>query len=305
MADFFTKILYIPFYNLLIYLAWAFGGSVGWAIIILTVIVRIILLPSSIKAAKAATKMQALQPRMNEIKEKHKGDQKKQSEETMKMYKEEGTSPFGSCLPLLIQLPIIFVLYRVFMIGIDTSKYDLLYSFTPRPEVLDTIFLGFDLSVPDLWVLPILAGVLQFLVSWMTMPKVDPNAKKDAAGQMTRQMMYLFPIMTVFIARSLPAALAVYWIITTIFSVGQQWYVNKNIKKPIATKASKNKKQGTGVKQISNSKTQKKNNKSTNDNRPTTSKKKPDIASNIMKKRLNKTDKKKGVEVIIREKGKR
>ncbi len=289
MADFFTKILYIPIYNLLIYFAAVFGGSVGWAIIVLTFIIRTILLPSSIKAAKSATKMQMLQPKMNEIKEKHKDDQKKQSEETMKMYKEEGTSPFGSCLPLLIQLPIIFVLYRVFLHGIDTSSYNLLYPFTPRPEVLDTLFLGFDLSVPDLWVLPIIAGLLQLLVSWMSMPKVDPNAKKDAASNMTRQMMYLFPIMTIFIARSLPAALALYWIITTLFSVGQQWYVNKNIKKPAASSAKK---------QISSSKPAKKAEKTEKKK----TKKKSDVVTNMMKKRLNKSDKKKGVEVTIRKK---
>jgi len=293
MANFFTTILYIPIYNSLIFFASVFGGSVGWAIVVLTIIIRSILLPSSIKAAKSATKMQMLQPKMNEIKEKYKGDQKRQSEETMKMYKEEGTSPFGSCLPLLIQLPIIFVLYRVFMIGIDTSKYDLLYLFTPRPETLDTMFLGFNLAVPNLWVLPILAGALQFLVSWMSMPKVDPNAKKDAASNMTRQMMYLFPIMTVFIARSLPAALALYWIITTLFSVGQQWYVNKNIKN-VSKQEARSKKQ---------EKTKTKKNISTDDQQPTTSKKKkPDMVTNMMKKRLDKSDKKKGVEVTIRQK---
>ncbi len=296
MANFFTKILYIPFYNLLIFFASVFGGSIGWAIIVLTVIIRAILLPSSIKAAKSATKMQMLQPRMNEIKEKFKDDQKKQSEEMMKMYKEEGTSPFGSCLPLLIQLPIIWVLYRVFLIGFDTSKYDLLYAFTPRPELLQTNFLGFDLSVPNLWVLPILAGLLQLLVSWMSMPKVDPNAKKDAASNMTRQMMYLFPIMTIFIARSLPAALALYWIITTLFSVGQQWYVNKNIKKPASTK---NKTEEKKSKQIPSSKSQKKLPKG---QQSTAEKKKPDMVSKMMKKRLNKSDKKKGVEVTIRTK---
>jgi len=291
MKDFFTTILYIPIYNLLIFFASVFGGSIGWAIVVLTIIIRAILLPSSIKAAKSATKMQMLQPKMNEIKKKYKDDQKKQSEEMMKMYKEEGTSPFGSCLPLLIQLPIIFVLYRVFQHGIDTSSYNLLYSFTPRPEAIGTHFIGFDLSVPDLWILPITAGLLQLLVSWMSMPKVDPNAKKDAASNMTRQMMYLFPIMTVFIARSFPAAISFYWIITTLFSVGQQWYVNKNIKKPMT---SKDKSQSTGNKQISSSKSKKSNRKET--------KKKPDMVSNMMKKRLNKSDKKKGVEVTIRQK---
>lgn len=292
MKDLFTKILYIPFYNLLIFFAYISGGSIGWAIVAVTVIIRTLLLPSSIKAAKSATKMQALQPKMNELREKYKDDQKKQSEELMKLYKEEGASPFGSCLPLLIQLPIIWVLYRVILIGFDTSKYDMLYSFTPRPEVLHTTFFGFDLTSPDLWILPITAGALQLLVSWMSMPKSDPNAKQDAAQNMTRQMMYLFPLMTVFIARSLPAALAVYWIVTTLFSVGQQWYVNKNIKKPAALNDKGKKSEDQQISKLKpQNKTEKKDEK-----------KKSDIVAKVMKNRLDKADKKKGVEITVRKK---
>ena len=291
MKNILKAIFYIPFYNLLIFFAWLTGGSVGWSIILLTILIRIILLPSSIKAARVATKMQLLQPKMNEIKEKFKGDQKKQNEEMMKLYKEEGASPFGSCLPLLIQLPILLILYRVFSIGLNTSRYDMLYAFTPRPEALQPVFLGIDLAKPELWVLPIVAGLLQLVLSLMTMPKPVKNkdGKIDPTQAMTRQMTYLFPIMTVFIGRSIPAALTLYWVITTIFGIGQQWYVNKKLKPQISNL--KPNVENTIIeeepKQIE-----------AKDEKPA----KSDAMTRIMKKRLDKQDKKKGVEITIRQK---
>lgn len=296
-------IFYIPFYNLLIFFAWLTNGSVGWSIVLLTVLIRLILLPSSLKAAKSATKLQALQPKMNEIREKHKGDQKKQNEEMMRLYKEEGASPFGSCLPLLIQLPILLILYRVFTAGLDTSRYGLLYSFTPHPETLQPVFMGINLAKPELWILPILAGVLQLVLSIMTMPKATKNkdGKVDPTQAMTKQMTYLFPIMTVFIGRSIPAALTLYWVITTLFGIGQQWYVNKKLKshqsRPSRAEAEisnvKNEEKEPirgGTKQIEERETKKE--------KPARS----DLMTNIMKKRLNKQDRKKGVEITIRKK---
>ncbi|OQB05618.1 MAG: Membrane protein insertase MisCA precursor [bacterium ADurb.Bin212] len=299
----FKSILYIPFYNLLIFFAWLTGGSVGWAIILVTVVIRILLLPPSLKAAKATTKMQSLQPKMNALKEKYKGDNKKLNEETMRLYKEAGASPLGCCGPMLIQLVVIWILYRVFMIGFDTANYNLLYSFTPRPEALNNLFLGFDMSKPDLWILPILAGLTQFALSMMTLPKVDPKAKQDPAMAMNRQMAFLFPIMTIFIGRSLQSGLVLYWIITTIFSIGQQWYVNKNIKTKSQdgdsaddTKLS----DGTDKQEINESVEQ--TTQETASREGVEGSKKKDMISNIMSKRLDKSDRKKGVEVTIRTK---
>jgi len=316
----FKSILYVPFYNLLIFFAWLTGGSVGWAIILVTVVIRILLLPPSLKAAKATTKMQSLQPKMNELKEKYKGDNKKLNEETMRLYKEAGASPLGCCGPMLIQLVVIWILYRVFMIGFDTANYNLLYSFTPRPEALNNLFVGFDMSKPDLWVLPILAGVSQLFLSLMTMPKPDPKTKNDPAMAMNRQMTFLFPIMTIFIGRSLQSGLVVYWIITTIFSIGQQWYVNKNIKNKIENASNDNllnasapsgqseQTDNTVNKQDSGESDNLENQKSRNPkiaeskDIKNSKAKKTDLISNIMKKRLDRSDKKKGVEVTIRSK---
>jgi YidC/Oxa1 family membrane protein insertase len=300
MSTFFKQLLYIPFYNLLIFFAWLTGGSVGWAIILVTIVIRVLLLPPSLKAAKATTKMQALQPKMNELKEKYKNDSQKLNEETMRLYKEAGASPLGCCGPMLIQLVVIWILYRVFMIGFDTANYNLLYSFTPRPESLNNLFMGFDMSKPDLWILPILAGLTQFVLSMMTMPKVDPKAKQDPAMAMNRQMAYLFPIMTIFIGRSLQSGLIIYWIITTIFSIGQQWYVNKHIKNKIENTKDNLKEDAEYKKPESNVSGNQESVEPIDQDIKKTSK--TDMVSNIMKKRLDKSDRKKGVEVTIRSK---
>ena len=286
--------LYIPFYNLLIFFAWLTNGSVGWAIVLLTVLIRLILLAPSLKSARATTLMQKLQPQMNAVKEKYKGDQKKQNAEIVKLYKQSGTSPLGCCLPLAIQFLVIIILYRVFGIGFDTSHYSLLYSFTPRPDSLNTIFLGFNMAKPDPWILPIIAGVTQFVLSLMTMPKQDKSkpAQNDAASMMNKQMIYFFPVITVLIGRSLQSGLIIYWIITTVFSIGQQWYVNKKIKtqnlepKIIDPEDSQDNKDVPAIE--------------SGEVKPEDKKK--GYLAKVMRRRLDKSDKKKGIEVTIRSK---
>lgn len=292
MANILRQILYVPFYNLLIFFAFLTNGSIGWAIIIVTLIIRAALWWPSIKAQKATTKMQALQPQMNEIKEKHKGDTKKINEETMKLYKEAGANPLGCCGPMVIQLVVIFILYRVFFIGFDTANYNLLYSFTPRPEVLQNVFFGIDLSKPELWILPILAGVTQLVLSMMTIPKTDPTKKADPMMMMNKQMTFIFPIMTIFIARSLASGLALYWVVTTLFSIGQQYYINKVIKKDLPSNTSKK----TSSSPVLPEKEQPQVNEAAS---PA---KKKDMMTKVIEGRLNKQDKKKGVEVTIRQK---
>ena len=285
MTNFFRQALYIPFYNLLVFFAWLANGSIGWAIIIMTIVIRLLLLPPSLKAVKATTKLQSLQPKMNEIKEKYKDDAKKQNEETMRLYKEAGASPMGCCGPMIIQLVVMFILYRVFFIAFNTDNYNLLYSFTPRVQHLNLSFMGLDMSKPELWVLPILAGLLQLVLSLMTLPKSDPSKKNDPMVAMNKQMAFMFPIMTIFIGRSLPSGLALYWIITTIFSIGQQYYVNKVIRKDIIEVP-------TAEKDRADSALIPEETKST----------KSDMLTRVMNKRLDKKDKKAGVEITIRQK---
>ena len=145
-----SAVLYQPLLNALIFLVWLIPDhNVGWAIIILTVIIRIILLPSSMNATRQQKKMRDLQPEISELQSKYKDDKQKQSQELMKFYKEKKINPLGSCLPLLVQMPILIILYYVFRNGLDTSRFSLLYSFVPQPEYIKTVFLGIDLAKPE------------------------------------------------------------------------------------------------------------------------------------------------------------
>lgn len=304
MINILRTIIYYPLYNLLIFLAWLVPGhSLGWAIILMTLIIRVILLPPSIKAARAQVRLQMLQPEMNRIKKEIK-DQQAQGKALMALYKKEGVSPFGSCLPMLIQLPIIFILYRVFF---NINKFGLnlenLYSFTPHMDSVNSLFYGLDLAKPELWVLPILAGVSQFVLSKMMLPpvpKIQTGEKKnapdmsDTMAMANKQMVYIFPLITIFIARSLPAGIGIYWVITTLFGIAQQIYVNKTIKGNLEEK----KEAIDDVKEIEaeygmvDTVPEKKNNKSSQS----------DLMTKIMKKKLDKQEKKTGVEVTIRKK---
>lgn len=226
-----------PLYNLLIFFtAIAPGQSLGWGIILLTLLVRVVLYLPTRKSIIAQRKMQELQPEMERLKERYKDNQQAQAQATMALYKEHGVSPFGSCLPMLIQLPVLFILYYVFSISLDASRFDLLYAFTPRPETINTHFLWFDLAKVDPFILPFLAGGLQFIASKQLMPRsltkaTAGEAKQfDVMGSFSKQMLYIFPVMTIFIARSLPAALAIYWIVTTLFSIGQQFLLLRSVK---------------------------------------------------------------------------
>ena len=174
-----------------------------------------------------------LQPKVNKIKAEIK-DSVEQNKAIMELYKEEGHSPFGSCLPTLIQLPILIVLFSVFKSGLHTGGFVDLYSFTMHADVVNTMFFGMDITKPNPWVLPIIAGLLQMGLSMMTMPKqpkkVAGAAEPDPMAMMSKQMVYFAPLITVFFGRSMPAALVIYWIVTTLFSLGQQYYVNNKIK---------------------------------------------------------------------------
>lgn len=281
------SVLYQPLYNLLIFFAWLVPGhSIGWAIILLTLIIRLILLPTSLKAAHAQARISALQPKVNQIRKKYK-DQMEQSKALMALYKEEGVSQFGPCLPLLIQLPILIILYQVFRGGLNADSLKDIYVFMPHLETINTSFYGMDLAKPDLWVLPILAGVSQFILSKMTIPKVDPKAEaQDPAQMISKQMLYIFPVMNIFFARIVPSALSLYWVLTSVISIFQQWYVNENIKKNIPTQAA-----------IEEFVTEE-----IIEEKPTAPKKR-DFVARMMNKRLSKQEKKAGVSVTIRRKG--
>jgi len=146
MNTFFQTIFYQPILNLLVFLYNTFG-DLGLAIIFLTLIVKLILFPLSKKSIKSQKSLQELQPKIDELKKKHKDDKQAQSVALMALYKENKVNPFSSCLPLIIQLPFFFAIFRVFKDGFAQNHLDLLYPFVNNPEIINTVTLNFfDLS---------------------------------------------------------------------------------------------------------------------------------------------------------------
>ena len=232
----FNIILYRPLFNALVFLyEYLPGHDFGVAVIVLTIIIRVILYPLMVKSIKSQKVLSDLQPKIQEIQNKYKNEKEKQAKEMMVLYQKEKINPFGGCLPLLLQLPILIALFRVFQQGLQPESMVHLYSFMPDPGTINQTFLGIvDLAMPSLG-LAFLAGITQFFQSKM----IIPQQKKFSAGQtsktktpdfsqiMQKQMLYFFPIFTVFILWRLPAAIGIYWIITALFSIGQQYLIFK------------------------------------------------------------------------------
>lgn len=189
----------------------------------LTVIVRLLLLPSFHKSLKHQKIMADLQPKMNEIKVKYKNDKEAQGKALIELYQTHKINPLSPCLPLLIQLPILIAMYQVFIRSLRGSKLVGLYSFVKEPASINPVFLHFiDLSKPN-WIMAIIAGLLQYYATKITLPK---TVNQDQTQKiMSYQTLYFLPAMTVFIGLKLPAGLALYWIITTLFGIGQQYYI--------------------------------------------------------------------------------
>lgn len=229
MKAFLKAILYTPLFNLLVFFSWLVPGhSVGWAIILLTILVRIILWVPNNKALRSQLYMRSHQDELKKLSEKYDNPQER-AQAQMAYYKEHGINPMAGCLPMLIQLPILYVLYMVFMAGLHDIRPDLLYSFTPHLDTVNASFFGINLAGKDKFFLPVIAALLQFAQTRYNQKLMPISAGKgDPATMMTKQMMYLFPAMTYFIGSTLPAGLSLYWATTTLFQIGQQAYTTKN-----------------------------------------------------------------------------
>ncbi|MCC5909527.1 MAG: YidC/Oxa1 family membrane protein insertase [Clostridiaceae bacterium] len=187
-------------------------GNYGLSIIIFTIIVKLVMVPLTVKQTKSMKKMQDIQPKIKEVQEKYKNDKEQMNVKVMELYKEYNVSPFGGCLPLLIQFPIIIGLFTVLRNPID---YGL------AQEVVESSFLWIpSLSGEDTLILPLLAGLTTYLSS-ATM--ASPN-KKDPTQNM---MKYFFPVMIFVMGRGFPAGLTLYWVISNLFQVAQQVIINK------------------------------------------------------------------------------
>lgn len=228
MSELFHAILYQPLLNLLIFFYNVIPGhDFGVAIIVLTIIIRLILWPLAQKSIAAQKAMSSLQPKIAELKAKYKDNKQEIARATMELYKSEKVNPFSSCLPLLIQLPILIALYWVLMAVLKSEKFDLLYPFVANPGTIKTIAFGFLELAKANWGIAILAGAAQFWQAKMlpmTPPAVKGEGSKDEGmmAMMNKQMLYMMPIMTVVIGGTLPAGLTLYWLVTTVLTALQQ-----------------------------------------------------------------------------------
>jgi YidC/Oxa1 family membrane protein insertase len=234
IVTFFDAILYFPLFNALVLLYdYLPGHDFGIAIICLTLIIKLILYPLSVKALKSQRTLAKFQPKLQEIQKQYKDDKEKQAQATMELYRKEKINPFSGLLLALIQFPILIALYRVFWNGLKPQELAHLYSFVANPVQINAIFLGLmDLSKPNL-IFAVLAGVLQFFQTKMLIPARPKGEKKanDMAQIMQTQMLYLFPIITIIILFNLPSALGLYWTVSGIFSIIQQYLILKRLEK--------------------------------------------------------------------------
>lgn len=232
MVQLFETLLYQPIFNLFVGL-YDIVPDIGVIILIITLIIKLALHPLTHKSIKAQKEMQELQPKLEKIKKEHKGDQQKIAQETMALYKEHKINPLGSCLPMLIQLPVFIALYYVLQGLFDGFRVELLYTFVPNPESINPVSLGlFDLSERSV-VLAVLAAVTQYFSAKLMQAKRAPKAAGEAgkdesmASMMNKQMLYFMPVMTLFIGLSFPGGLTLYWFLSTLFMLLQQLWIFK------------------------------------------------------------------------------
>lgn len=239
LINIFDLVLYKPLFNFLVLLYnYIPGHDFGLAVIILTLIIRLVLYPSSLKSIRTQKALNEIQPKIQEIQKKHKDDKEKQVKETMALYKQAKINPVGGLLSAFIQLPLLIALYRVFWRGFQPEELTNLYGFIANNGPINTMFLGLiDLSKPNV-ILAVLAGILQF-VQTKSMLSKNKGASDKASGfakTMQKQMVYFFPVLTVIILLRLPSALGLYWVIGSLFLIAEQRIIlKKEVTKEIKT----------------------------------------------------------------------
>ncbi|MFT7183708.1 MAG: YidC/Oxa1 family membrane protein insertase [Oceanicoccus sp.] len=224
-------IIYTPMLNALVAIVSYIPGHVlGFAVIILTLIMRTLLLIPSQKGFEAQNKMQEVQPKLEKLKAKHKDDQSRLAQETMLLWKEHKVHPLSSCLPMLIQLPIFLALFYVIQAGLSPDRSIFIYDFLAGFDLnlVDPQFLGWNLFDRSLIILPIIVGTLQFIQMQIMMAKKDNKAKGAAEVETANKMMrYLMPLMIAFFTSQMPAAVGIYWGTNTSYGIIQQLVIKK------------------------------------------------------------------------------
>lgn len=249
----FRHLISQPLFNLLVFLVDKLPHhSLGWAIVVMTLLVRMVLIIPNQKAMKSQRKLQKLQPHMQALKKKHGDNQQAVAMETMALYKKHKINPMSSCLPILLQMPFLLGIYFVVRDGIRPQFEHLLYSFQSGVDLskVDNAFFGLDLSIPNMLVLPIIVGLAQFVAMKLAIPSipketeskaVKKKGKKTASKepdmaaqmqQMQKMMVWVMPIMIAFFTATFPAGVGIYWLTSTVFGIGQQKFVNWQLDRP-------------------------------------------------------------------------
>lgn len=213
----------------LLYFVYSFVQNYGWSIVIFTIICKLILLPLNIKSTKSTREVQMLQPEMNRLQKKYQNNPEKLNMEMQKLYKIYGVNPMGGCLPLLLQLPIIYGLF-----GALRSPLDYVFQNLPAAEanaiISEQWFWIPNLANPDpYYILPILCVLFTYISQKFTM-SVSPTPENQQSSQ--KMMLYIMPLMIGFFAMSMPAGISLYWVIQNVFTFFQQFFM---LRKPVET----------------------------------------------------------------------
>ncbi|TSC71105.1 MAG: preprotein translocase subunit YidC [Parcubacteria group bacterium Gr01-1014_49] len=236
ISTFFHAVFYNPIYNALVALvALVPGADVGVAVILLTILIRLVLLPFSLSAARTQIAMKTLEPKLKELKEKHKGDKEKEALETLALYREERVNPFASILTVFIQIPVLLALYWVFLYEpLSAINVARLYTFTPVPQNISFEFLGFISVAGKSMVLAVLAGLTQFLQAHMALsgtmkPSTSGGMQGDFQKVMGLQLKYVFPFLIGTISYTTSSAIALYFITTNLAGALQERHVRRTL----------------------------------------------------------------------------
>ncbi len=244
IKEVFNDILTVPILNVLVFFYTFLGQNLGLAIIALTIFTRVILIPLTLPSLKAAVKQKELAPELAALKKKYGDNKTLLAQKQMELYKQHGFNPASGCLPQILNFAVLIALYQVLL---DIFRHSSpayfngeLYPFIAKfaeGDILHTNFWYLDLAKKDpYYIIPVLAGITQFVLSKISMPVVSsmekiaektPDNKDDVMYNMQKQTMYILPAMTVFIGISLPSGLVLYWLATTLFALMQQWIINK------------------------------------------------------------------------------
>ncbi len=220
-------------------LTWIYDliGNYGLALIAFTVLVKVVMYPLYAKQIKTTTNMSKMQPKIKEIQQKYAKDKTLMNEKMSELYKEEGGSMYGGCLPMLVQMVVIMGLFSLLRNPMNYISSDSML-FAIHEEFLWIP----DLSQPDKWILPVVAGIATFIATYFSQTNQTAGPNAEQMQVMNKVMKYFFPVMILVMARSYPAGLAIYWSLNQIIQIFYNIHFAKMKKKMLGETKKKKKK---------------------------------------------------------------